>query len=141
MTENKDLLIQGLLICRSRCEKFDLGKTDTPEGCSLSLALCEAWYRKWLFYAILTICRKYVIMKKGRDIGDAMTENAVKRARMPNVSEYQLVEDVRERVGLIAAASLQAVLFDEAKHFAALSGVEIDLIRQLAEVHKVTLPK
>lgn len=64
----------------------------------------------------------------------------VQTTRMPNVRERELVEEVREKVGFLASASLEAVLYDGAKRFAALSGLEISYIRQLAEYKKVKLP-
>lgn len=64
----------------------------------------------------------------------------VQTTRMPNVRERELVADVREKVGFLASASLEAVLYDGAKRFSALSGLEESYIRQLAEIHEVKLP-
>gem|GEM_PF-7107017 len=53
---------------------------------------------------------------------------------------YALHRDVSARLGPIAAVSLECVLLDGAKRFMALSTGEIAFIRDLANVHRVTLP-
>ena len=55
-------------------------------------------------------------------------------------NEYGLYQEVRERMGEVAATSLACVLLDGATRFMGISPGEVAYMRQLAEVRKVKLP-
>ena len=55
-------------------------------------------------------------------------------------NQYALYQDVRKRLGEIAAASLACVLADDVGRFIGISPCEVAFIRQLANIREVELP-
>ncbi len=54
-------------------------------------------------------------------------------------NQYALYQDVRARLGEIAASSLACVLMDGVKRFIGISPCEVAFIRQLATAREVRL--
>lgn len=55
--------------------------------------------------------------------------------------EYRLVQEIRQRLGFIASASLTCFLFRETPHLAGISQSEVSFIETMAKQLNVTLPE